>query len=208
VGNEAISRRGLLARGLATALLVCGGKVETAEARERRTVRRSTPPKPLHERTRPASRASRRQRTAPKPLIVIDPGHGGRDPGAVGVLGTLEKTIALTVARELRRALLATGRYRVVLTREGDVSLTLQARLAFARRSRAALLVSLHADSAPGARGASAYTLSTSPLRPAASASVGSSARLAQLAVAEVGRVAPLVGHLPRAVPFLRTSTT
>lgn len=103
------------------------------------------------------------RRAAPRarlPLVVIDPGHGGRDPGTIGGAGTLEKRITLAAALELRRQLEATRRCRVVLTRARDVFVPLEARLGLARRRQAALFVSLHADSAPGARGASVYTLS------------------------------------------------
>ncbi|HEV7265861.1 MAG TPA: N-acetylmuramoyl-L-alanine amidase [Falsiroseomonas sp.] len=93
------------------------------------------------------------------PLVVLDPGHGGRDPGAIGVKGTREKTIVLAAAQELRRLLEATGRCRVAMTRTGDRFVPLNDRVGFARRREAALFVSLHADSAPGARGASVYTL-------------------------------------------------
>ena len=74
--------------------------------------------------------------TPAQPLIVIDPGHGGEDPGAIGVSGTLEKTITLAAAEELRRAIAKTGRYRVALTRTGDRTVSLAARLAFAREAR------------------------------------------------------------------------
>jgi N-acetylmuramoyl-L-alanine amidase len=93
------------------------------------------------------------------PLVVIDPGHGGRDPGATGRAGTLEKTVVLACAQELRRLLEASGRCRVAMTRGGDRFVALGDRVEFARRREAALFVSLHADSAPGARGASVYTL-------------------------------------------------
>jgi N-acetylmuramoyl-L-alanine amidase len=97
---------------------------------------------------------------AQRPLVVLDPGHGGSDPGAIGVRGTEEKRIALAAALELRRRLEQQGRVRVALTRTGDRFLSLADRVAFARSRGAALFVSLHADSAPGARGASVYTLS------------------------------------------------
>lgn len=100
------------------------------------------------------------RRRAALPLVVIDPGHGGRDPGAIGARGTQEKRITLAAALELRRQLLAAGRCRVVLTRTRDVFIPLGARVETARRREAALFLSLHADSAPGARGASVYTLS------------------------------------------------
>lgn len=98
-------------------------------------------------------------RTTPLPLVVIDPGHGGRDPGAIGGRGTQEKTVVLSCAQELRRLLEASGRCRVAMTRTGDSFVPLGSRVDFARRRDAALFVSLHADSAPGARGASVYTL-------------------------------------------------
>jgi N-acetylmuramoyl-L-alanine amidase len=95
-------------------------------------------------------------------LIVIDPGHGGSDPGAIGVSGTLEKTVALATALELRRQLLASGRYRVALTRTGDRSVSLASRLAFARSHDADLMIAIHADASPDrhARGASVYVRS------------------------------------------------
>jgi N-acetylmuramoyl-L-alanine amidase len=96
----------------------------------------------------------------PLPLVVLDPGHGGRDPGAIGAQGTQEKRITLAAALELKRQLEAAGRCRVVLTRSRDVFVPLGDRIELARRREAALFLSLHADSAPGARGASVYTLS------------------------------------------------
>jgi N-acetylmuramoyl-L-alanine amidase len=96
----------------------------------------------------------------PKPLVVIDPGHGGRDPGAIGAAGTLEKRITLAVALELKRRLERGGRCRVLMTRTRDAFIPLGDRIALARRREAMLFLSLHADSAPGAKGASVYTLS------------------------------------------------
>lgn len=98
-------------------------------------------------------------RAASLPLVVLDPGHGGRDPGAIGVQGTQEKRIVLPTAEELRRLLEAGGRCRVAMTRSTDRFIPLGERVEFARRRDAALFVSIHADSAPGARGASVYTL-------------------------------------------------
>ena len=94
------------------------------------------------------------------PLVVLDPGHGGRDPGAIGANGTQEKRITLAAALDVKRRLEAGGRCRVLLTRGRDVFVPLADRIGLARRREAALFVSLHADSAPGARGASVYTLS------------------------------------------------
>ena len=99
---------------------------------------------------------------ADKPLIVIDPGHGGRDPGAIGASGTLEKKVTLATALELKRQLLATGRYRVALTRTSDKFVSLAGRVAFARQHDASLFIAIHADSSKNhkAHGASVYTRS------------------------------------------------
>jgi N-acetylmuramoyl-L-alanine amidase len=94
-------------------------------------------------------------------VVVVDPGHGGRDPGAVGVSGVQEKDVALAAARLLRAALEARG-YEVAMTREADEFIELADRVRFARARRADLFISLHADSSPGAdaHGAAVYRLS------------------------------------------------
>lgn len=95
------------------------------------------------------------------PLIILDPGHGGRDPGATGVAGTLEKHVTLASARVLQTALARTGRYRVELTRTADRFIGREARVEIARDLGADLFLSMHADrlSDPSVRGASVYTL-------------------------------------------------
>lgn len=97
-----------------------------------------------------------------KPLIVIDPGHGGVDPGTHGVNGIDEKILTLKMGLELRRTLLATGRYRVAMTRDKDVYVPLRDRLKIARQKGGDLFISLHADSIANRRtsGLSVYTLS------------------------------------------------
>ncbi len=97
-----------------------------------------------------------------KPLIVIDPGHGGKDPGALSAAGTLEKDVNLAAALALRDALERTGRYEVALTRSDDTFMELEARVEKARELGGTLFLSLHADAGPkpGIRGASIYTLS------------------------------------------------
>ncbi len=97
-------------------------------------------------------------------LIVIDPGHGGKDPGATGVRGTREKTVVLQVARLLQAELQAKGRYRVLMTRNSDTYIPLRARVARAQSAKADLFLSIHADAHPASsvRGASVYTLSES----------------------------------------------
>ena len=97
-----------------------------------------------------------------KPVVVLDPGHGGVDPGALGASGTYEKHITLSAAREFKDLLEKTGRYRVILTRERDIFIPLRDRVAFAREAGAELFISLHADSIKrkNVRGLSVYTLS------------------------------------------------
>ena len=95
-------------------------------------------------------------------VIALDPGHGGIDPGAISPHRVYEKDITLPAARELARQLDATGRYRAVLTRRGDVFVPLRRRVARARADRADLFLSIHADALPDSavRGLSVYTLS------------------------------------------------
>jgi len=96
------------------------------------------------------------------PTIVLDPGHGGKDPGAIGAHGTMEKDVNLEMAMQLKAMLEATGRYKVVLTRTDDRLLPLRERIDIARAANADLFISLHADHNESAdvRGASVYTLS------------------------------------------------
>ena len=100
----------------------------------------------------------------PRPLVVIDPGHGGIDSGTKGLDGEDEKDIVLAYGLELRKALEKTGKYRVAMTRSDDTFIPLQERVQFARKRKAALFISIHADSLPRSEGvgegASVYTLS------------------------------------------------
>ena len=101
-----------------------------------------------------------------KPVVVIDPGHGGVDSGAVShalAQETLEKTVVLDFARDLAKRLEGDGRFKVVMTRESDVFVSLEDRVRKARAAGAALFVSIHADSlrnAQGVSGATVYTVS------------------------------------------------
>ena len=98
-----------------------------------------------------------------RPLVVIDAGHGGHDPGALSPDGQLrEKDLTLQVARAIRDELLASGKVRVAMTRDDDRFLILQERYGIARRLGAKLFISVHCDSAgnPDATGATVYTLS------------------------------------------------
>ena len=122
------------------------------ETRGPATVRTATPAKPLE--------LAAASSTAPK-VVVIDAGHGGKDPGSRGE-GVIEKDVTLAAAKALRAELQRSGRYKVVLTRETDVFVPLEGRVRIARRANADLFLSLHADSGtePGLKGVSAYTLS------------------------------------------------
>lgn len=93
---------------------------------------------------------------------MLDPGHGGPDPGTTGISGFREKNVVLKAAREMARRLTATGRYKVHLTRSTDRYIALRDRVGRARSVKAELFVSVHADSNPNreTRGASVYTLS------------------------------------------------
>src|SRR4051794_17954921 len=98
-----------------------------------------------------------------RPIVVIDAGHGGRDPGATSVSGQVrEKDLTLSLAQALRDELVKRGRVRVAMTRDDDRYLTLDDRAAVPRRLQAAMFVSIHIDSAANAlaRGASVYSLS------------------------------------------------
>jgi N-acetylmuramoyl-L-alanine amidase len=97
------------------------------------------------------------------PLVMLDPGHGGHDPGAIAPNGVFEKTITLQSGFAVRHALLATGRYRVAMTRTTDVFVTLEGRVADAVSAQADLFLALHCDHLPSPtlRGASVFTLSS-----------------------------------------------
>ena len=130
------------------------------------------PPRAGKDRLAQASPGLARPRPAPAPrqpilpskrMIVIDPGHGGIDPGASGQEGTFEKNVVLNMALELRRQLVNSGRYDVILTRDDDTFVRLRDRLQIARASGGHLFLSLHADSLStnkDVRGAAVYTLS------------------------------------------------
>lgn len=97
------------------------------------------------------------------PLVVIDAGHGGHDPGAISPHGgQLEKDVTLAIAKSVRNEILKSGRVRVALTRDTDKFIVLQDRFQLARKLRADLFISIHADSAesPEATGGTVYTLS------------------------------------------------
>ena len=110
---------------------------------------------------KPRAAGPRHDTKEPPPLVMLDPGHGGKDPGAIGVSGTFEKHVSLATALELKRQLESDGRYRVELTRTRDVFIALEDRVERAQQRDAALFVSMHADALLDhtVRGASVYTL-------------------------------------------------
>ncbi len=95
-------------------------------------------------------------------IVAIDPGHGGKDPGAVGYQGTHEKDVTLAIARKLKERIDKEPNMRAVLTRTGDYYISLPQRRINARRANADLFVSIHADANPKshAHGSSVFTLS------------------------------------------------
>lgn len=129
---------------------------------KRMAARRKAPPSKAvaKPRVKPPISPSRDGRS--KKVIVLDPGHGGVDPGAIGASGTYEKTVVLAAARTLKQVLEKTGRYTVILTRDRDRFLRLRQRVAVSRSADADLFISIHADSIADKRlrGASIYTLS------------------------------------------------
>ncbi|WP_265570136.1 N-acetylmuramoyl-L-alanine amidase family protein [Sphingomicrobium nitratireducens] len=132
-----------------------------------------------------------------RPIVLIDPGHGGRDPGTVVPGGLKEKDLTLATAQELRERLAEAGRVRVALTRPGDATLSLEQRAAVARAIGAALYVSIHMDSAPNpqATGVTVYSL----------ADVASTEEAARLVRAERERVGQVVTLEDNAVEGLLT---
>jgi N-acetylmuramoyl-L-alanine amidase len=114
--------------------------------------------------TKPVEQAKRNNNDA-RPLIVIDPGHGGPDTGTVAASGEMEKTIVLEFAQALTEKLEKSGKYRVAMTRTDDRFIALGERVRMARQQGAALFVSIHADALAArgetdVRGATVYTVS------------------------------------------------
>jgi N-acetylmuramoyl-L-alanine amidase len=106
---------------------------------------------------------SKKRKEEPKKIIIIDAGHGGKDPGTIGNYArTKEKNITLSYARELGKQLMLTKRYKVYLTRDEDFFIPLKQRVAIARKKHADLFISLHANASENtdAEGFSIYTLS------------------------------------------------
>ncbi|WP_177236147.1 N-acetylmuramoyl-L-alanine amidase [Albimonas pacifica] len=166
----------------------------------------------------------------PRPLVMIDPGHGGMDPGAIRG-EAVEKALVMTFARDLKAALEATGRWRVALTREDDRYLGLAERVARAEAAGAAALLSIHANTVArgDAVGASIFTLAAAGSTDAETAALADSENRADVAPGDDRAVEPdaalravheigmrrallasrglgteLVDHLAQATPMLR----
>ncbi len=169
-----LNRPGVTRVVLDLARPVAVGRAEVVEAGQGRALVIAVSPAPEHvflrqtatsasHGSKPAAAAEARPAPPPRvPVVVLDPGHGGRDPGAIGSGRTQEKHITLSAALELRRALERQGRVKVVMTRTRDVFVPLPQRVRAAQRANADLFVSLHADALDdrSVRGASVYTLS------------------------------------------------
>lgn len=97
-----------------------------------------------------------------KRVVIIDPGHGGVDPGTIGISGVYEKHITLSMARELKRQLQQTGRFKVLLTHDRDIFVRLRDRVRMAREAKGDLFISIHADTVRNKtiKGPAVYTLS------------------------------------------------
>lgn len=150
-----------------------------------------------------ASQMRRLPNYAERPLIMLDPGHGGHDPGAIAPDGVYEKYITLGSALELRRALEHTGRYRVAMTRTRDVFIPLPDRVSDAMEQQASLFLSMHCDHLPEAelRGASVFTLS-------GNASDALSASLAQDENGAYVAGSPIAGTSPQVADILASLET
>lgn len=107
---------------------------------------------------------SEKKKLHKKVVVVVDAGHGGKDPGAIGYGGIEEKWVNLQIAKYLANYLKKNGRFEVVMTRDGDYYLTLEERVKIAREHKADLFISIHSDAAPGgnpfARGTQVFVLS------------------------------------------------
>jgi N-acetylmuramoyl-L-alanine amidase len=146
----------------------------------------------------PEALAATRRPPRKMPLIVLDPGHGGVDPGCIGPSGIYEKDIVLSTARALAHALEASGRYRVQLTRSDDEYVPLTERVARARADNGELFLSIHADALPDAhlRGASVFTLSEQASDREAAALAARENKVDLVAGIDLSRHAPEVSNI------------
>lgn len=140
---------------------------EMVDVKPRQETMKSESPKTQTEMDSPAKQADAAparggKKSSRAVTIMLDPGHGGEDPGAIGARGSMEKNVTLSIARRLRKRIENDPEMRAVLTRDGDFFVPLQTRVQKARRARADLFVSIHADAwiKPDARGSSVFVLS------------------------------------------------
>ena len=140
----------------------------TARARAKKTVQKSSAKKATAAKTLPETQTPKKYlghkkfNTTRDVVIAVDPGHGGKDPGAIGYAGTREKDVVLQISKRLVRLINAEPGMRAVMTRSNDKFLTLRGRIKKARNSNADLFISIHADAVDNrrARGSSVYVLS------------------------------------------------
>lgn len=174
-----LSRRIILLGSVSTVLLTPSIALAVEKINKKQTTLKSSKgkSKPVHQGKAPAIIG---KANPSLPVVILDPGHGGKDPGAVGYSGTYEKHVAYATAVELSKQLMRTGKYRVKLTRNSDKFIPLDGRVDFAQANKADLFVSMHADALNNhsIKGASVYTLSNhaSDAQSAALASVENSA--------------------------------
>ncbi len=152
--------------------LIKATEQEFEEQRQRQALLRAVKPETDQVSINGSEDSSPANADSGKPVIVLDPGHGGPDPGTITGGSVYEKDVVLAFCRELKAALEATGRFRVLMTREEDIFVPLGARVDFARQAQANLMISVHADALDikhplvtkkmiqEVRGASVYTLS------------------------------------------------
>jgi len=123
------------------------------------------PSKPASQQASPFRMAPRKpqpKRPGQKHVIMIDPGHGGVDPGTIGISGIYEKHVTLSMARELKKQFEETGRFKVMMTRDRDIFIRLRDRVQVSRDAKAELFISIHADTVKNRaiKGPAVYTLS------------------------------------------------
>ena len=154
-----------------TAPVAAPREVSKAEAAKAESAKPAVPEKPVVAEVEPSQKLAEKTSDVPsKPgkksgrmvTIMLDPGHGGEDPGAVGARGSMEKNVTLSIARRLRQRIESDPNMRAALTRDGDFFVPLQTRVQKARKAKADLFVSIHADAwiKPEARGSSVFVLS------------------------------------------------
>ena len=154
----------------------------------------------------PAKTETAKKSVTKKKIVMLDPGHGGQDPGAISRSGKYEKDLTLKMAKETRTLLEKAG-YRVVLTREKDIYITLRGRIEKAHKANADLFISIHADSAASsaAKGLSVYTISEKASDQEAAALAESANKADILFGMDLSEYQPEVGNI--LIDFAKTYT-